>query len=120
MKQYGEIIPSHSRGYEKVIIQPVLLVSSFISISVSPELISDLDNKIRFDLQRLDDRFFFWVAASTILVAVGCAMEGPELFHEFWPQAFPCFSGRWVKRIGLVGWLVVVLGVAAEGVFEVY
>ena len=96
------------------------LVSSAISASVSPETIVDLDNRVRLDLQQLDDRFFWWVAASAIVVAVGCMMEGPEIFRELWPKAFSCFSGRWVKHVGLIGWLLVVLGVAGEGVLEIY
>lgn len=103
-----------------MIIQPVLFVSSAISGSVSPELISELDSRIRLDLQRIDDRLFFWVAGSAIIVAIGCLMEGPEIFHDLWPKTFACFAGRWVRKIGLVGWLLVVLGVAAEGVLEIY
>jgi hypothetical protein len=89
-------------------------------VYVSPELISDLDSRIRLDLQHASDSFFFWVAVSAIVVAIGCAMEGPELLHDLWPKVFRIFSGKWVKRIGFVGWFLVVLGVAAEGVFEVY
>jgi len=103
-----------------VIIQSVLLVSSSISASGSPELIRELDGRIRLDLQNLDDRFFFWVAASAIIVAIGCLMEGPEIFHDLWPNTYSCFAGRWVKKVGLIGWLLVVLGVAAEGVLEIY
>jgi hypothetical protein len=103
-----------------VIVQSVLLVSSAISTSVSPELITELDRRVRADLQNIDDRFFFWVAASAIVVAIGCLMEGPEIFHELWPITFPYFGGRWVKKLALIGWLVVVLGGAAEGVFEIY
>jgi hypothetical protein len=89
-------------------------------IAYSPKIISNLDSKIRVDLQGLDFSLFSWVAASTILVAIGCAMEGPELLHEFWPTVFPCLAGRWVKRLGLIGWFFVVLGVAGEGVVEIY
>lgn len=103
-----------------MIVQSVLFVSSAIIPSVSPELISKLDSRVRFDLQTIDDRFFFWVAASAIIVALGCLMEGPEIFHELWPKTYPYFAGRWVKKVALIGWLLVVLGVAAEGVFEIY
>lgn len=92
--------------------------ASAASLYVFPDLIGDLDNRIRLDLQHIGNSFFFWVWLSAIVVAVGCAMEGPELFHELWPKTFPFFSGRWVKKIALIGWLLVVLGVAAEGVFE--
>jgi hypothetical protein len=103
-----------------VINQSVLSVSSSIKAFVSPGLISELDNRIRLDFQLLDHRFFSMVAISAIVVAIGCAMEGPDLFHELWPDGFPCFSGQWVKRVGLIGWFLVVLGVGAEGVFEIF
>jgi hypothetical protein len=113
-------VPYFSRRNEKVIDRSVLSVSLSISASISPGLISELDDRIRIDFQRLDERFFSLVAISAIVVAIGCAMEGPELFHELWPEKFACFSGQWVKRVGLIGWFLVVLGVAAEGVFEIY
>ncbi len=39
-------------------VQPIGPASSFSYIS--PDLIANLDNRIRVDLQGLDDRFFFW------------------------------------------------------------
>lgn len=104
-----------------MIVQSMVLVSSLSAALgyVSPTWISDLDNRIRLDLQGLDDWFFWWVMASAFVVVIGCAMEGPEIFHELWPEVFTVFSGRWVKKVGLVGWLFVVIGVAGEGVFEV-
>jgi hypothetical protein len=98
----------------------MVLVSSFGFTYISPSLIGDLDNKIRFNLQGFDDWFFYWVMASAFVVVLGCAMEGPEILHELWPTVFAVFSSRWVKKVGLVGWLLVVLGVAGEGVFEVF
>jgi hypothetical protein len=51
-----------------------------------------------------------------------------ELLHEMWPRVFTCFTGgsiprlrkfkRIVKKIGFWGWLLIVLGVAGEGIFE--
>jgi hypothetical protein len=113
-----------------VIVQPIVLVSSSISASVSPELISQLDGRVRLDLQHHSDSFFFWVAFSAIVVAFGCLLEGPEILHEIFPKLFSFFTWsskdrrdkfeRQIKKIALVGWLLVVLGIGVEGVFEVY
>jgi hypothetical protein len=125
-----QAIPSQSRRYEKVITHSVLLVSSFINPSVSPEIIRGLDAKVRFDLQRFSDGFFFWVIVSAGIVVVGCALEGPEIFHELFPKLFSFITWpsndrlkqfeHWTKKVGMIGWVLVVLGIAAEGIFEVY
>jgi hypothetical protein len=104
-----------------MIVSPTTLVSSSSSffIPVSAGLIERLDNSIRLDLQKFSDSLFLWVWVSAIVVLVGVALEGPELLHEMWPNTFSIFSSRWVKKIGLIGWLLVVLGVAGEGIFEI-
>ncbi|HEX3894394.1 MAG TPA: hypothetical protein VHW46_17590 [Terracidiphilus sp.] len=72
-----------------------------------------MDDAIRSDLQSSSD-FFFWLALlSSAIVVVGVALEGPELLHELWPNKFSIFATRWVKTVGLVGWLLV-LGVGGE------
>jgi hypothetical protein len=62
------------------------------------------------------------------VVAVGVALEGPELLHEMWPRLFTCFTRgsvqrirkfkRIIKKVGLWGWLLVVVGIVGEGIFE--
>jgi len=110
-----------------VITDFVLLVSSS---SISPGLIDDLDARVRVHLQQYSDTFFFWAIASAIIVALGCALEGPEILHELFPKLFSFFTWPsndrlqkfelWTKKVGMIGWVLVVLGIAAEGIFEVY
>jgi hypothetical protein len=108
----------------------VALLSSSISLGIDVPAITDaLDNAIRDDLQSRSDTFFLWVLISAGIVVVGVALEGPEIFHELWPNLFSWFTWqskerlhkfeRRIKVIGLAGWLLVVFGVAGEAIFEV-
>lgn len=102
-----------------ILLGTILLPNGFVDL---------LDNSIREELQKNSDGYFSWVIVSAIVVAIGVAMEGPEVLHELWPRLFAWFTWtskdrlrrfeRAVKKIGLVGWLLVVIGVAGEGVFE--
>jgi hypothetical protein len=97
----------------------LLTSSSSFFIPIPADFIERLDNSIRMDLQKFSDSLFLWVWLSALIVLVGVAIEGPELLNEMWPNTFRVFSTRWVKKVGLIGWLLVVLGVAGEGIFEV-
>lgn len=102
--------------------------STSLRIGVSSKIVEALDNSIRDDLQRSSHGFFLWVLFSAFVVVIGVALEGPEIIHEMWPRFFSWFTWpsaerlhkfeRAVKRIGLVGWLMVVVGVMGEGIFE--
>lgn len=102
--------------------------STWLAIGVSPKIIDALDNSIRDELQRNSDTFFFWVLFSAFVVLIGVALEGPEVLHELWPRLFRRFTSKsdehltkfnkLIKRIGFVGWFLVVIGVAGEGIFE--
>jgi hypothetical protein len=83
----------------------------------SPDLIKAMDDAIRGDLQSFSDSFFWLALMSSLIVVIGVAFEGPELLHELWPKMFPVFAKRWVKKIGFIGWLLVVLGVGGEVIF---
>jgi hypothetical protein len=95
---------------------------------VLSEIADSLDNSIRDGLQRTSHRFFLGVLLSAFVVVVGVVLEGPEILHEMWPRRFICFTGGSVSRIrkfkrllkiaGLFGWLLVVVGVAGEDIFE--
>jgi hypothetical protein len=95
---------------------------------VSPEIIDALDKSIREELQKTSHFFFLWVLISAFVVGAGVALEGPELLHEMWPRLFTCFTRgsvtrirtfkRVIKKIGFWGWLLVVVGILGEGIFE--
>lgn len=64
--------------------------------------------------------FFRFLVGSSLVVVVGVALEGPEVIHEvrnIWRTVKQETRG-WVKVVGLLGWILVVIGVAGEGVFE--
>lgn len=103
-------------------------LSNSRAMSISPDAINAMDNGIRDDLQAFSQSLFAGVVWSAIVVVIGVAMEGPEILHELWPRTFTFFAtgslgrirrvGRWLKLIGFVGWMLVVVGVAGEGIFE--
>jgi hypothetical protein len=105
-------------------------------MTVPAETIRLLDELVRRDFQSARDEFFWWLIASTMIVIVGVALEGPDLvseikgeFRKFLPDKLhinvltglplttPARISR-IKLVGLIGWLLVVIGVAGEGVFE--
>lgn len=89
----------------------------------SIQIIQTLDLSIRADLQNLRDTYFNWLLVSAAVVAVGVVMEGPELVHEATHVFQPFPHGepktpRWVVLLAMIGWALVVLGVAGEGIAE--
>jgi len=87
---------------------------------VDPEVLRQIDNAIRSDLQSWRDVSFHLLVWSSVLVAIGVALEGPEVVHDLcnvWRTAKPEASAR-IKVIGVIGWILVVVGVAGEGIFE--
>ena len=77
------------------------------------------DNPIRAALQRTADREFFWLFLMTGVVAVGVAFEAPDVFHEFnkWRRSNDSRK-NWVPLWSLIGLILVIVGVAGEGIFE--
>jgi hypothetical protein len=113
------MVPSAARSFNQMIVHPMVLVSSsgILFMPVPSGLIEAMDDAIRDDLQNFSD-FFFWLAmVSSAVVVIGVVIEGPELLNELWPKTFSLFAKRWVKKIGLIGWLLVVIGVGGEVVF---
>jgi hypothetical protein len=87
---------------------------------IDPEFLRQVDNVIRFDLQSWRDLFFHLLIWSSVFVAIGVALEGPEVIHEvrnIW-RLPKLEAPSWIKLVGLLGWILVVGGVAGEGVFE--
>lgn len=77
-----------------------------------------LDAMCRSDLESLRDRYATCIFWSTAAVAVGCAMEVPEVIHELWTNLFPAKFERLIKAVSSVGLLLVILGVGGELAFD--
>lgn len=76
-----------------------------------PEIIATVtDELIRTDLQTLRDTYFNWLIGAAIFVFVGVCLEEAEILF---PKRI-----QLAKRLGRLGWLLIMLGVAGEGVFE--
>ena len=90
-----------------------------------PAIVHTLDEAIRLDLQNLRDSYFSWLLISAAIVVIGIVMEGPEILYEIREVVRRRFSGQkspdapdWVSVVALIGWALVVLGVAGEVVAE--
>jgi hypothetical protein len=95
-----------------------------------PELVDALDNLVKADLLQWRDMWFHCLLWSTGIVALGLALEGPELWHEikhilldrrdgrmFFVRTSHEVPPRW-KVWAFVGWVLIVVGVIGEGIFE--
>jgi hypothetical protein len=81
------------------------------------ELINVLDEAIRNSLLSFRNSWFQCLIFATIAVVVGVGLEGPEILHELVNTERQ--KARWMMIAGLLGWLLIVGGVAGECVFEV-
>ena len=90
-------------------------------------IVQALDVAIRQDLQNNRDSWFFWLVFSAAVVVIGVILEGPELVCETLKLNIvrrrylgkrPLRTPDWVKLVALLGWCLVVLGVAGEGIAE--
>jgi hypothetical protein len=95
-----------------------------------PEFNRAIDDLMKADLQYARDMWFGLLLAATWMVGVGLALEGPELWFEIrdifrrrrdrrnffvtWPAETP----DWRKLWAFAGWVLIVLGVMAEGYIE--
>jgi hypothetical protein len=95
-----------------------------------PEFIEALDNMVKADLLNWRDAWFHCLLWSTGAVAIGLFFEGPELWHEirhilmdrrdrrmFFALTSHEVPPRW-KVLAFVGWIMIAVGVAGEGIFE--
>src|SRR4029077_3005695 len=88
-------------------------------------------------LKHLRDWNFDCLLGCTAVVGVGLFMEAPEIAHDMWGLfrrksialkywLTPSMDRNeyhlpnWMKALSAVGWVVIVLGVGGEGVFEAY
>lgn len=92
-----------------------------------PDTLKGVDDLIRADLEAFREIWFNRLLASTLLVVIGLALEGPELWYEissiaqrwFFVRKFHFSSPEkhapnWVKLVAFIGWLLIVAGVAGE------
>ena len=96
-----------------------------------------IDAAIKTDLQQLRNRYFICLLVSTAIVGIGLLLECPEIVHDMWgiwkqesrELAYwlaPSMDRKeyrapsWMKVWAALGWLLIVLGVMGEGVFEGY
>jgi hypothetical protein len=90
-----------------------------------PELSGAIDSLMRADLQYWRSLCFDGILVSSAIVVIGVVLEGPELAYEtvkIFKRRCLRRSSRpapdWVLPVALLGWGLVVLGVAGEGVAE--
>jgi hypothetical protein len=97
---------------------------------VSPGIVQALDELIRADLQNCRDSYFWWLIFSALVVAIGVILEGPEVIYETVGMCRRRFIKQesererhtpdWITLLALLGWILVALGVAGEGIAEGY
>lgn len=106
----------------------VLNIASSLALSLgsSPQGESAADNAKRLQLEGFRSHDFHLLLGMTVLVAIGVIMEGPEIIQEARNAWFQCRARRvrrrsiapWITLIGALGWLLVAVGVAGEGYWE--
>ncbi|HEV2323749.1 MAG TPA: hypothetical protein VGS10_07345 [Terracidiphilus sp.] len=84
--------------------------SSLAAIDPPASFVRSLDSSLRNDFQQWRDMFFFWLSFSTGAVLVGVILEEIEEI-----KGIPESAGKWLAKIG---WLLIIVGVLGEGVFE--
>ena len=98
-----------------------------LTLASSPLGESAADKVKRLQLEGFRSHDFHLLLVMTALVAIGVIMEGPEIVHEA-RSAMLQYRGRrsrsrsiapWITLIGALGWLLVAVGVAGEGYWEV-
>lgn len=81
-----------------------------------PEIVEVLDAAIRADLETVRYEYFVWLLICTGAVFVGLVCEVGEIWHDVIRKGHE--PSHNVKRWAAIGWLLIVLGVGGEGVFE--
>jgi hypothetical protein len=95
------------------------------------DTLKGVDDLIRTDLEVFREIWFNRLLAATLLVVIGLAMEGPELWYEissifrhgpfvrrFHFSLPEQHAPNWVKLLAFVGWVLIVGGVAGEYVAD--
>jgi len=104
-------------------IDPISRALSSLSASSLSSLVASLDEIVRKDLEAFRAVFFWSLVAATVAVVVGVILEEAQ---EWMPtvekilRLDPIVEYHWAKKLVKLGWILIVLGVAGEGIFEVY
>jgi hypothetical protein len=102
---------------------PISNALSSLSASSLSALVANLDEMVRKDLEAFRNIFFWRLVAATVAVVVGVVLEEAQ---EWMPavekilRLDPITEYRWAKHLVKLGWILIVIGVAGEGLFEVY
>jgi len=97
-----------------------------LSAALQGHLIAQIDECVRIELKAFRDSYFHWLFICTIAVFVGVVLEEFDSLPVGKPRldsAKGIFVPRyglikWKKRLAKLGWILIVLGVLGEGVFE--
>lgn len=103
-------------------IDPISRALSSLSASSLSSLLAKNDELVRSDLEAFRTLFFICLVASTIAVFAGVALEEGEAWMHAIKHVLPLDPitvYRWAKKLVKVGWILIVIGVAGEGIFEV-
>jgi hypothetical protein len=91
-----------------------------------PSLSSYAQVSLRDELTEVRDWFFFLLLVCTVLVALGVALEEADNWLPSGKPRLNMLRGsfspspwvEWKKRLGRLGWILILLGVIGEGLFE--
>ena len=99
-------------------------------MSIQPQLLQELDASVKSGFQSLRDSYFKDLIICTVALGVGVVAEELEYILEWrwFVRLIRVFSVRilspkhrldsWVRHVSMIGWIVVILGIAGEGLFE--
>jgi hypothetical protein len=112
----SQIPPNTAQQYAPISNAIVSLSSSSFS-----SLVAGIDNAIKADLDAKHAWYFGWLIAATITVFVGVIFEEAEGWTSPLWRVLPLLEiteYRLTKRLAKLGWILIVVGVMGEGVFE--
>jgi hypothetical protein len=100
--------------------------SNAIVISTASKVLS-VSSSVRGELESVRSCFFWLLIACTAIVAIGVVLESAE---DWFPSGKPSLDTntgifrpspliRWRKTVINLGWMLVIIGVIGEGMFEV-
>jgi hypothetical protein len=106
----------------KIIQQITPISKALLSLSPLSSLVSNLDDSVRAEYESLHDLYFSALVASSVAVVIGVVFEEAGDWMTYLKSLLPIdpVTEYWTtKRLAKIGWILIVLGVAGEGIFEV-